>query len=541
MKAALNQGIKGFNKYLISQFILSILLMITSIIAPFLEGLIINEIIYSKNMNHFYKLCFFIFVVVTLKIFLSYFTSRMSFYTIYKFGLSVNKKIIHLLFKKDTLSIKEYDGTYLHSRISDDVHVLLTFILKTLPAIFSNLLLSVIVCIFLFIQNKKVLFIIVFFILIYLFLYFVTSGRIFNNSLLVKESLNSFFSFRNNLYLRYMQIKSRMTLPQEFARLEKSSDEMLKRVKSSFHLNYVLSSLKISISFVFKIIFFIFGGISVMKGELTIGMFTIIMQYFMMLMNNVDSFFEQAIEFQEYKASNARMNEIFSISDEEEGKETGTNFSFVRIENFNIFPKRELEDSLFKSPLTVKLKKGNLYSLVGKNGSGKSTFILTLIGVLKENFTGNIFYGESNFSQIDLNDFRKNSLSIMLQNDEELLVSVGQFLQDVLPLNKCEEILTRDSFRNVFANELFDIRAILDKDMSKISGGQRQLVQIFATLCKQQAQIIILDEPFSNVASLLKIPLLKLLIEMAELGKIVVIVAHEEEIIVKTNKILLNG
>ncbi|MBI2258653.1 MAG: ABC transporter ATP-binding protein [Flavobacteriia bacterium] len=145
----------------------------------------------------------------------------------------------------------------------------------------------------------------------------------------------------------------------------------------------------------------------------------------------------------------------------------------------------------------ISLDKGQLISLFGKNGSGKSTFFSTLLGFQKS-ISGEIFFDHLPVQY----DKRKeiNSLFSYVNTEFKGLNFMTVFEYISLGRSRFTPLLGRLSEKDLKIIhekvELLKIKHLLNKLTSNISDGERQLCSIAKALV-QQAPIILLDEPTS--------------------------------------------
>ena len=92
-----------------------------------------------------------------------------------------------------------------------------------------------------------------------------------------------------------------------------------KSLISFSRLSYLFSSLDGLIAVLFQSSVLIIGGIQIINGDMTIGQFTIVSTYFLMLISAVKYYFNLGKSYQDYKSSNARMNELLLIEAERNG------------------------------------------------------------------------------------------------------------------------------------------------------------------------------------------------------------------------------
>lgn len=140
----------------------------------------------------------------------------------------------------------------------------------------------------------------------------------------------------------------------------------------------------------------------------------------------------------------------------------------------------------------LEIKKGERVALVGTNGSGKSTLIKMLIGILKP-YDGELLINQ----KIPYKDriSHVNNLGVVWGNRSTLwwdLTAIENFelLKSIYKIEK-EKF---NSNIKLFAN-MFECEGILDRQIRKLSLGQRMKIEIISALL-HSPKILVFDEPF---------------------------------------------
>ena len=179
--------------------------------------------------------------------------------------------------------------------------------------------------------------------------------------------------------------------------------------------------------------------------------------------------------------------------------------------------------------VTVSLEQGELVSLVGASGSGKSTF-LHVVGTLDAPAAGRIvFQGKS---VLDLNDaevaeFRNRTIGFVFQS-HFLLPEFTAAENVAMPA-----LLRRDDKKAALrrARELLDrvgLSARADHRPGELSGGESQRVALARALMLQPA-LLLADEPTGNLDPETGAGIHQLLRDVnADLGITAVVVTHNE-------------
>lgn len=189
---------------------------------------------------------------------------------------------------------------------------------------------------------------------------------------------------------------------------------------------------------------------------------------------------------------------------------------------------------LLQADLT--LAKGSVYALVGKNGSGKTTFLHSIAGNIRL-LTGVIKINQRNISELSLKEksvmiaiieTRFPSIHFMTAYE---FVSLGRFPYTGLlgRLSKVDfEIIDK-----TFA--LLGIEKLKDKFTSEISDGEKQMLQVAKALV-QETDCILLDEPMAFLDYLNKRILLEKLVQISKkLNKCILLSSHDIEICLENN------
>ena len=178
--------------------------------------------------------------------------------------------------------------------------------------------------------------------------------------------------------------------------------------------------------------------------------------------------------------------------------------------------------------ICLNIRKGEIVTLIGANGSGKSTVLKTIAGYI-ERLGGNLFFMEKDLDSFSRKE-RAERFSVMLTEKvrTELMncrevVETGRY-----PYTDYFGRLSQTDRQAVEeAIQLVDIGSFVDKDFSQISDGQRQRVLLAKAIC-QQPEILILDEPTSYLDIHHKIRFLEVIRKLAEEKQMAVLISMHE-------------
>lgn len=202
--------------------------------------------------------------------------------------------------------------------------------------------------------------------------------------------------------------------------------------------------------------------------------------------------------------------------------------TLIKINTLNLGYKAKKDEILILENVNFSLREGRLYSVIGKNGSGKSTFLRTLAGIIPS-LSGDIFYFGKNIKQYSVKELSAlvacvftgfPELGLMSSFD---LVALGRYLHTGLSgkLSAEDVALVEDIFKRLGIAEL------IDKRFSQLSDGQKQKVMIARALA-QESKVIILDEPTAFLDFQNKVGIDLLLKELVEKLNLTVIFSSHD-------------
>ena len=178
--------------------------------------------------------------------------------------------------------------------------------------------------------------------------------------------------------------------------------------------------------------------------------------------------------------------------------------------------------------VSIDIKKGEIFVIIGLSGSGKSTLVRCL-NLLNRPSSGKIFYKDkdiSKFNNKELRDYRRNEISMIFQQfglmSHRNVIGNVEYGLEVKGVPKAE--------REAKAREMISMVGLQgheDESISNLSGGMKQRVGIARALANDP-EILLMDEPFSALDPLVRKDMqFELLTIQRKLDKTIVFITHD--------------
>ena len=175
----------------------------------------------------------------------------------------------------------------------------------------------------------------------------------------------------------------------------------------------------------------------------------------------------------------------------------------------------------------VTVRRGEVVGLVGPNGAGKSTLLRVVTGMLRPSAGAVAIEGDA--------------LGALARRELAMRVAVVQQLPEAPPTMRVRDlvVLGRHPHLGLLARESrhdFEIVAeamrragcdrFADRELGSLSGGERRRAFIARALA-QEATLLLLDEPTSNLDAQAQVEILELVADLAAGGSGVLLIVHD--------------
>ena len=174
--------------------------------------------------------------------------------------------------------------------------------------------------------------------------------------------------------------------------------------------------------------------------------------------------------------------------------------------------------------ISVDIEPSQLVGVIGPNGSGKSTFIKSVLGFIKPDHGTVAFFGDEDTNASGRIAYvpQRGSVDWDYPITVREVAAMGRYSK-----RRWWQNLRRQDYR--MADEALEKVRMSDfakRQIGQLSGGQQQRV-FMARALAQDADVLLLDEPFAGVDAATERAILNVLTETREQGKTVVVVHHD--------------
>ena len=190
-------------------------------------------------------------------------------------------------------------------------------------------------------------------------------------------------------------------------------------------------------------------------------------------------------------------------------------------------------ESLILSEVDVHINKGDFVYLIGKTGTGKSSFMKTLYGdlPLQEGEGSIVDYNLRTLKEKDI-PFLRRKLGVVFQDFKlmneltingnlEFVLKATGWKQKELIIAKVEEVLNKVNMHSKGHNFPYEL-----------SGGEQQRVAIARALLNDP-QLILADEPTGNLDPQTSMEVMEVLLELNKKGHTIFMATHDYALILK--------
>lgn len=178
--------------------------------------------------------------------------------------------------------------------------------------------------------------------------------------------------------------------------------------------------------------------------------------------------------------------------------------------------------------VSLKVPKNSLFAIVGGNGTGKSTTLKAISGIVRP-YRGKVVIEGKRLDKYKSSELFKGMLAMLPQDPQSLFVhkTVREDLEEMLSskANNKDAIIERVA-------DICEISDLMDAHPYDLSGGEQQRAAL-AKVLLTEPKILLLDEPTKGIDSFFKLKFAEILGRLKAQGVTIIMVSHDVEFCAK--------
>lgn len=495
----LGKYLKGHRIQFIAFYVGWFLDSIATIISPIIFGLMINQIVYYKNTDLFFKLTIVFVTVTFFKCMIYYLVNQIYAYNWVMFNLKIKRDVFNSILHADAQYLSGANTGDLIANVQSYSSESMNFIVYNIIHNINGALIVIFCTVYIFVINLH----------IGLLMLIAVPFAVFI-SLKFGKKIRKYGDEQRSFYGKYISwlfemlngIKDIRFLGAE----RKVNRDFVKNHKSMYNVSIKsgLSSMTAQniinvVNLLIQLTIFVFIAFLTIYAGMTIGSLIVIITFFAMLTDEVNHLSRSYMDAQNRISFIQRIYDVMNVKSEKEWrgkKELNITNGIIEFHNIDF---KYNDGSQILNNFSLTINSGDKIALVGKSGCGKTTLAYMLIG----------FYHPQNGKVIiDGQDITECSL-------ESIRKSIGLVQQDVLLFDgTIEENLLLGNHK-ASKKEIYDaclragiidfveslpngFKTIIGSKGVDLSGGQKQRIAI-ARIYLKNPSIIIFDEATSSL------------------------------------------
>lgn len=542
----LNRTLKGTKFYIVLTLILSaiysrLLVLIPMFIQYALDGIImgdesviptlIRKLFYSDSKISKIMILVLVLIIVNVLVFIvNYLKSKINT----KFNLKINRNVKEIILKHipkiEYMQFSSIDKSNVIQRINNDAITYSEFFNSQINLFFD----TIFIIIFAVLQTLKLNSTVAIFIGVLCGLIVLLSIWYFKVSRPLVEDIvemnrevidKTTVSIEDSKMLKAFNRKDEEI--QEFSNMNKEykkKDIKLAKIKELYGIGtHSIRNFK-------EPFILLWGGILVVRGELTLAAISILLTYSTKILEYVYNSVDKLKNVNEFFVAYKKLSELMSLNEDiEENPDVSLDGDIV-FENVDI----KIDDVNILENLNFRISKNENVAIIGDNGTGKTVISKTLMGFY--DYTGRIYIGDNDLKTVSKKSVR-DYISVVLQDTYLFTDTIKNNINITNRETNDENIVNTCVAADVYDDIMgFDekFHYLIGKGGNNVSGGQKQRFAIARTLLKG-SKFIIFDDSLSKLDTKTKLHILNNIIQM-QVGTI--IISHDLEVVKKCDKVL---
>ena len=210
----------------------------------------------------------------------------------------------------------------------------------------------------------------------------------------------------------------------------------------------------------------------------------------------------------------------------------------LKVKNMNKSFINQSDETVILMNVNLDIDHGDWYSIIGPSGTGKTTFLKCISGLLKPD-GGEVLYEDSNIYKLSEQgrcNFRRTTIGFVFQ-DFKLLPYYSVLDNVCLPLIHDKPIKELHKKAEILLDKVGISKNLFSRLPEGLSGGEKQRVAIARALIGDPA-ILVCDEPTGNLDTENRNRIVQLLSNLKMDGQTIIVVTHDHDVANQSDYIL---
>ena len=452
-----------------------------------------------------------------------------------KFKLEININLKRELYKHmlnlEYESYNLYDKDEMIQRIDEDAEVYSKFFNNQFNVILDIIFLTIFIIkegIELNLQISIYIFLSIITMLLFSIWYYKKLNIYIDNMIIKRKQLLTATIRNINNYKLIRMFNKQKEEEKNYKKLNDNySNEEVRFIKLVLFYDIILEHL----TYVKSPIIYMLGGISIIKGTMTMGSLMALHSFAGKIFDCLYTFGDNLEVIDDFHVVTKKISKLL-----EQKEETTTNYIYdltgnIIFSNVNIYLGN---DAILKN-INLIINQGEKVGIIGENGSGKSILAKTILGFYK--YEGNIYINNHNIKRLNKSNIRKYVELIL---GESYMFS-GSIIENIKLKNEksmdiIEDIISKCEMKDDIYKFKDKYNTLIGEKGTKLSGGQKQRLSIARGIISNKP-ILILDEALNKLDNKTRKSILSNLI-YSHNDKTIILISNNLEIIKYVDSII---
>lgn len=497
-------------------------------IAPSLNGMFVDFLISNQEIGRVIPFSLIVGALNLIGVALSYGQTMLLAEATTDVTYRILRNTVRFFEKKSLCKVEEFDPSYIAQRLFSDTNTTVGFVIRTLLTMPVGIIVVLAILIVFLGLNPVFCLLAVLLVLSYTFAFIRQKERLRSATAAKKEADGRFFESVHSQLDNILDIQLNSSYSQSIAHLDDAFKDYRYKTIRNARASCRASSVGGAASAIFQSFLLVLSGICIINGNMTIGQYLMASSYFSILLGYAKRATMCFQNWQDASASYERICKLSRVEELKHGNLTVDVIKHIAVRDLRYSPHLSKGDTASQTlfhGLNATFEQSTIYAVVGKNGSGKSTFLKMLTTLYVSN--GAIAYNGCCSDAFDRDELLAKNISAVPQNINPSPLTVREYIKE--NLGRSFDCFLPGEDKRKLSGLAGRIGPLLDKRCTALSGGELRIVRIWVAV-NRPYDVLIMDEPSTGLDSQAKQALCTFLADNSS-GKITILMTHDQDLI----------